>query len=371
MRKSPVAICVALAAATLFTSVLLTACGGSSGSVTTSPPVPVVFPNVDVIVGSRNGGIVIIKDLANHALIGADVFIDNTGPTPIGNHGNLAYENDWLVASSRDYDNVLIWGGVSTLTTNQVPNAIVTTGGQNVRKPALAGGDLYVPAGDEVWIWRDITTVMSGDPADAVLTGFNRPCMCLVHNDVLYVSDRNDDTIYVYTGAAALIGGEPPSFQLASGGLSRRLHVDGDVLWAAGDSEPGGIGGWTGLAGLVADQGPDQYVFGLYKLTGRAGFWINGSRGYYGNRNDQDGFMLYRFDLNDTSRAAASVTSSESGLDRVYALSNAVDGILVGSDRNVNGIFYYPPLFGDGEAPSGWVFDTRLIDAKDIIVIPR
>lgn len=366
MSKFPIAICVLLSAVTLFP-----ACGGSSSSGATPPPAPVTFPTVDVIVASRNGGIAIVKDLANHGVVGADVFIDNTGPTTIDSHGNLAYENDWMAVSSRDDDNILIWGGVETLISNQAANAILTVG-NNVRKVTIAGGDLYAATDPgEVWIWRDITTVTTGDAPDAVLTGMDRPTMPLVHNDVLYVADRDDDVIWVYSGASTLVGGEAPTLTLPAGNVSRHLRVSNGTLWAGGDNEPGALAGWSNLPGLVDGQQPDRFVFGLFKASSRGAFAVSGNRAYIGNNNDRDGFMLFRFDLSNTALPAASVKFEESGLDRIYALDNSVDGIVVGSDNDVNAIFYYPPLFGSGTAPTGWVFDTRMQDAKDIIVIER
>lgn len=344
----------------------LPACGGSSsGSAAPPPPPPGPVPTIDIVATSRDGdAIVMFKDiLNNHPIVGADVVIDSTGPTPIDNHGRLAFENGWLVISSRNSNNVLIYGDAVNLTSQQVPNAIVTTSG-DARACCLSGGDLYVASGNEVLIWRDVTTVANGDPADAVLTGFNRPSDCLVHLDSLFVSDRNDDSVKRFDGAAALAGGEAPDAVLAYND-ARRMYIHQGTLWVADDNDNSFTAGYDSPLTITAASQPDQIIFGLIRIDGRKSLAFSGDTAWLVGRNPQDDAVINRVDLNDPTVAQAVIKQQDMAFEDAYDVK-LIGGVLFCNSDDTPAVFWYlnPLDMATGQAPDGFVFDARLDNGK-------
>jgi hypothetical protein len=343
----------------------LPACGGSSSS--GAPPVvpPGPVPTIDIVATSRDGdAIVMFKDiLNNHPIVGADVVIDNTGPTAIDNNGRLAYENGWLAVASRDDDNVLIYGDAENLTSQQVPNAIVTTSG-DARACCLSGGDLYVASGSEIRIWRDVTTVANADPADAVLTGFSRPSDCLVYMDSLFVVDRNANTLKRFDGAAALVGGEVPDVTLTYN-EPRRMYIHEGTLWVMDDNDNSFVAGYDAPLAITPSSQPDQVIFGLIKTDGRRSMAFSGTTGWMVGRNPQDDVVINRIDLNDPTVAAAVIKRQDMPFEDAYDVK-LIGGVLFFNSYDSSAVFWYlnPLAMVSGQAPDGFVFDARLNTGK-------
>ena len=345
-------------------AIALPACGGSSSG-GAAPPPPGPVPTIDIVATSRSGdAILMFKDiLNNHPVVGADVVIDNTGPTPINNHGRLAFENGWLAITSRDNNNVLIYGDAVNLTSQQVPNAIVTTSG-DARACCLSGGDLYVASGNEVHIWRDVTTVANADPADAILTGFNRPSDCVVYMDSLFVSDRNNDDVKRFDGAAALVGGEVPDVTLTFND-ARRLYIHEGTLWVADDNDNSFTAGYDTPLAITAASQPDQVIFGLMRIDGRKSFAFSGDTAWMVGRSPQDDVVINRVDLNDPAMPQATIKQQDMPFEDAYDVK-LIGGVLFFNSDETPAVFWYlnPLAMASGQPPDGFVFDARLSTGK-------
>ena len=349
--------------------IAMPACGGGSSSVSTPPPPPPgPAPVVDIVVVSREGGaIVMFKDIMNgHSIVGADVVIDNSGPTSIDNHGHLAYENGWMAVASRNDDNILIYGDVANLTDQQVPNAIVGSG-SDFRSCWIAGGDLYATRRSELQIWRDVTTVADGDPADVVLTGFNNVWECVVYNDTLFAADRDNNEIWRYDGASTLLSGATPDAMVPSFG-GRRMVVHDDVLWAFSDDGNGIVGGYSDPVSMTASTSPDLAIFGLIKMTDRNHGAFSGNTAWIGNNGTNDNIVLNRIDLANPTASQAAMDEGDVGFDSTYDMK-IIGGALFVTARYSSAVFWYrnPASMVAGQAPDGFVFDARLNNAKDIV----
>ena len=359
MRCTPTVIILAV-----FALMLVPACGSSSSPAPSLGPAPIV----DLIATSRNGdAVVMFKDILNgHALVGADVVLDGTGPETLDNGGRIAYENGWLAVSCRDDDKIVLYSDAPNLVDQQAPSAVLPLGTDG-RGCTIVGGDLYACCGNEVRIWRDVSTVMNSDAPDAVLTGIDRASDVLVYMDNLFAASRNNDRVYRYAGASTLAGGEAPAGEAVIDG-PRRLHMHDGVLWMSDRNDNSAVLGFSDPVNLVNGTQADQYIFGLFQMDGSRSIAFDGDNAWIANRYDQNGVVLNRVQLSNPTVATVVITEDDSPFSGAYDVK-LIAGVLFLSAQSSGAVYWWrnPAGMASGQAPDGYVFDPRLNNGKMIV----
>jgi hypothetical protein len=326
------------------------------------------LPVLDVVGGGRDGtrGAFVFRDVLSSGLVlSADAFLDEA-TSQVAHPKGLDVDTDWLAVGSRDMDVVALFDGFATLGDLEVPDVVLNV---SCRDLDLVGNDLYVGGANEVFVFRDVPTLSSGDPPDAVLSpGFCSISDIEVVDDVLYVSDRcASPGVRIWNAASGLLGGEPPDVELTVDD-ARRVRVIDDTLWVTQRGGAAGVPGFQPVGGLTSGMGPTALLPPSHVQT-PAIVTSAGGRIFLGNSDYDDLELgLVAFDLAAPGTVLATV-SQAAGLARVYDLQGS-GNVLVGSESERSILFAYLDAAGvvSEQPPDVFLFDPRMNHPKPVLV---
>lgn len=346
---------------------------GSSSSPAPAGPAPVI----DLIVGTRRydagAGVYIFRDVLNATGISADVVLDNAG-SGIDNGGRIAVWNDTLVVSNRDGDNILVFRDIPTLMSGDAPDAVLSGFSDPNGVFISPAGDIYAcdRNNDQVRIYRDITTVMTGDGPDATINTRNGTVECLVIGTRLFVACRYDEGwIQVWDNAAGLTGGEAPAAEIILSEARRLGHHNG-VLWARGSNQ-GGVFGWSNPDTLMTGDAADRAAFGLVPTQDRGDFDFSGNTMWLCNQWE-DREVIARVDISNplVTNAQATIDEDFAGYEAIYDVRHSQNYLFCSVRDNGFLIIYNDAAgFGTDAVPDRYIFDPRMDDVKEIRLIER
>lgn len=308
---------------------LMSACGSSSGPGAT--PLPVI----DLAVGSRHDQQVHVwLDALNNNGLGSPpaVALDLTQYRSTGErvrYVRVYGEQLFVISTERDQYGgaVLIYNDFRNIVGNPPPDVVLDSA-SDVRHPnymAIHDGDLYVSSrwNSSIKIFRDVTTLSSGDAADVSITnGIRYPNCVAVTDHALYVvnpgytgeSAQGFDNVLVFnnpkllaSGASADVTlGEPPLMAVPNATLlgsqfagTKHCFVQNNVLYVTcvdrGESHGNGVWGFSPADGLTDYQAPDFVtggpVFDNYPMCVRE----TGGRLWVGTQDYTTGLMGFGF----------------------------------------------------------------------------
>ena len=253
---------------------------------------------------------------------------------------------------------------------------MVLDSGSNIDKPSdlqVHNNDLYVVSQDanEVLIFRDVTTLASGDPPDVVLSNFDRPVGLAVTNGALYVGD-DDPEVLVFNNPASLVTGDTADVTLSSGGSMleevRRVFVFDNVLYvtSGGNDDTDRLTAFSPANGLTNGQAPDFILSESSGMDSPISATVVGGRLWVSNRSGDQGVVGFDNPTGLFTGALPDVSLYESNFTEDVEELESAGGMLWGVDETLDYIFGYfnPAGMQSAQIPDIGLFDLRMEDGS-------
>lgn len=324
------------------------ALGCGSSSTPEDSTQPFVPPALDMVaVSPREDRLLIFRDVARKSFGSvAEVLLDE-GTSNIDRPSGVFVANNRLFVSSQDDGNVQIFNDFAGITTGATAD-VVLSGLDRPNRIFVNGNSMYVATRSNVVIYRDIPTLVTGDPADAVVSdGVDDAKDVVVGGDVLYVANMDGNSVTCYNGAESLTGNPAPDVTLDN--TTSLIAEPQRLTYHAGTLYVGAryyaVYVFRNIATAVDGQAPSAVLGGPSNLEGVRRPMVDDYRMYIPNRygdfdDDEPGLHIYN-DVNSlTNGQAADVEVVNEGTQRCYA-SDLHSNVLVGYNDDQSTFFVY------------------------------